>query len=168
MKSLWMFILVAVFLWCSPASAEYCKVKSDGTSRTCIYKIDRIPHNSQIVISYTREGWTMMIAVFLKEFALIEGDAKVKSSEGGEQSIEYVSTSRDMTAGGTLMEAAIYKVSESLLRDLGHSKGKVRFYLAGSASKKDKEVEVAASLFSDIDAYIDETKTVLKALFPNE
>ncbi len=67
-----------------------------------------------------------------------------------------------------MMEAAVYMVSESLLRDLGNSKGKVRFYLDGSLSKKDEEVEVAASLFSDIDAYIDETKTVLAVLFEDE
>ena len=110
----------------------------------------------------------MMIAVFLEEFAMIEGDAKVKSSAGGVQSIEHITTRRDMTPGGRMMEAAIYKVSESQLRELGNSRGKVRFYLNGSLSGKDEEVEVAASLFSDIDEYIDETKTVLKALFEDE
>jgi CRISPR/Cas system-associated exonuclease Cas4 (RecB family) len=105
-----------------------------------------------------------MIVVFLDDFAMIEGDAKVKTKNGEAQSIEYVSTRRDMI-GNRMMEAAVYLVSEPLLHELGTAKGKIRFYLAGSDSKKDVEVEVAASNFEDIDAYISETKTVLEDLF---
>jgi len=168
MKTIWTFILVTVFLWCSPVSAEYCKIKSESNTRSCTFKIDRIQNNTQIVISYTNQGWSMMIAVFLDEFAMIEGDATVQPGKRKEiQSIEYVTTHRDMTPEGLMMEAPIYKVSEKLLHELGEAKGKVRFWLAGSSSK-DEEVEVAAGLFSDIDAYISETKTELGVLFKDE
>lgn len=168
MKTIWTIILVVMFLWCSPASAEYCKFKSDSNIRSCTYKIDRIQHNTQIIISYTNHGWSMMIAVFLDEFAMIEGDATVKPGKGTEiQSIEHITTRRDMTPEGLMMEAPFYKVSEELLHDLGKAKGKVRFWLTASLLK-DEEVEVAAGLFSDIEAYIAETKTVLGALFENK
>ena len=111
----------------------------------------------------------MMIAVFLDEFAMIEGDATVQPGKRKDiQSIEYVTTHRDMTPEGLMMEAPIYRVSEQLLHELGEAKGKVRFWLAGNSSKKDEEVEVAAGLFSDIDAYISETKTVLGVLFKDQ
>ena len=167
MKTLWIFILLAIFSWSSPVSAEYCTFKSDKNVRSCIYKIDRIQHNSQIIISYTRQGWTMMIAVFLDEFAIIEGDAKVRPGKGKMLSIEHVTTRRDMTPGGRMMETPIYLVTEAQLREFGNAKGKIRFYLTASESK-DEEVEVAASLFSDIDAYITETKSVLGVLFEDK
>jgi len=166
-KAIWTFILLAIILWSPAASAEYCNVSSGGDETSCIYKINRIPKNSQITISYTQQGWSMMIVVFLKEFAMIEGDAKVKTKNGEMQSIEYISTRRDMT-GGRLMEAAVYLVSEPLLHELGNAKGKVRFYLTATDAKKDVEVEVAASNFEDIDAYISETKTLLSDLFKDE
>lgn len=168
MKSFWALIPLILLLWCPPASAKYCTVKAEGKSRSCIFKVDRIPHNSQIIISYTKQGWSMLIVVFMDEFAIIEGPATVKIKGGKKHTIEHMTTQRDMTPSGRMMEAPIYKVSEELLRELGHAKGKVRFWLRGEEIKKDKEVEVAASLFSDMDAYIEETKTELAALFQDE
>jgi len=110
----------------------------------------------------------MLIAVFLKEFAMIEGDAKVKTKGGEIDTIEYITTRRDMTHGGSMMEAPMYRVSEELLRKWGNSSGKVRFLLSATQAKgHEVEVEVAASRFSDIDAYIAETKNVLGVLFEN-
>lgn len=164
MKPFWIVISVAILFWCSPAAAEYCTVKSAGNETSCIFKTKRNPKDSQIIISYTQQGWSMMIAVFLKEFAMIEGDSRVEIKKGPTHGIEYVSTRRDMTPGGRMMEAPVYLVSESLLHDLANAKGKTRFWL--SAEKpREVEVEIAASLFSDIEAYIAETKTVLAALF---
>lgn len=165
MKAIWMFVLLTVFLWSSVASAEYCKVGSGGKETSCVYKINS--KNSQIIISHTQRGWSMMIKVFLEDFAMIEGDAKVKTKNGEMQNIEYVSTSRDM-AGRRTMEAAVYMVSEELLHELGNAKGKIRFYLAGTNTKQDVEVKVAASDFEDIDAYISETKSILGELFKDE
>lgn len=164
MKTTCIFILLAMFLWCSPVSAEYCTFNSEKNLTSCIYKIDRIQHNTQIVISYTRKGWSMMIAVFLEEFAMIEGDATVRAGRGEIQSIKHVTTHRDMTPEGKMMEAPIYLVSEAQLREFGNSRGKIRFWLSASDSE-DEEVKVAASLFSDIEAYIAETKTELSVLF---
>ena len=100
---------------------------------------------------------------------MIDQDATVKPGKGREiQTLEYVNTRRDMTPSGKMMEAAIYKVSEEFLRELGTAKGKVRFYLAGSNSRKDLEVEVSSGLFKDMDEYIEETKTELKVLFDEQ
>ncbi len=167
MKAFWTLFSVAVLLWCSPAAAEFCTVKPDRTETSCIFKTERTPKDSQVVISYTQQGWSMMVAVFLKEFAIVEGDSRVEIKKGPTHTIEYVSTRRDMTPRGRVMEAPVYMVTEELLHDLGSAKGKVRFWL--SADKpKEVEVEVAASLFEDIEAYIAETKTVLAVLFEEE
>lgn len=168
MKFLLALLSLMVLLWCPLASAEYCKVNDEGKVKSCIYKVDRIPHNSQIVISYTRQGWSMLIVVFMDEFAIIEGPATVQTKGGKKHTLEHISTQRDMVSSGRMMEAAYYKVSEELLRELGQAKGKVRFWMQGEDIRKDKEVEVAASLFSDMDAYIEETKTKLAVLFPDE
>lgn len=169
MKTLWTLTLAAIFLWCSPASAEYCSVNQEGKEISCVYKIDRIPKHTQIVISYTRHGWSMLIAVFLEEFVNIEGDAKVITKKGEKRSIEYISTQRDMTPEGFMMEAPVYLVSEAMLRELGNSSGKVRFLLPAAYAKGGEvEVKVAASVFSDIDEYIAETKSVLSILFEDE
>lgn len=167
-KPLWALIPLLLLLWCPPVSAEYCTVKTEGKASSCIFKVDRIPNNSQIIISYTQQGWSMLIVVFLDEFAIIEGPATVKIKGSKKQLIEHVKTQRDMTPGGRMMEAAIFKVSEELLRELGSARGKVRFWLQGEEIKKDIEVEVAASLFSDMDAYLTETKTALSILFQEQ
>lgn len=166
-KSLWALMPSILLLWCIPASAEYCTVKSERETVTCIFKVERIENNSQLVISYTRQGWSMLIAVFVKDFAIIEGPATVELKNGDQYKIEHIKTQRDMTPEGRLMEAAIYTVSEDLLHELGNAKGKVRFYLQGEAIRKSIEVEVAASMFDDLDAYITETKTRLAPIFEN-
>ena len=167
MKTFWTLILLAIFLWSSPVSAEYCTVSSGGNSTKCIFKTKRTPKDAQIVVSYTQQGWSMMVAVFLKEFAMIEGDSKVKTKKGEMYSIEYVTTRRDMTPAGRVMEAPVYLASEELLHELSSAKGKVRFWLSGE-KPKEVEVEFAASLFEDLDAYVAETRMVLSELFEDE
>jgi len=167
MKAFWVLLSVAILSWCSPAVAEYCSVSSDGAETSCIFKTKRAPKDTQVVISYTRQGWSMMIAVFRKEFAIIEGDSRVELKKGPTHTIKYVSTRRDMTTDRRLMEAPVYLVSESLLHDLGKAKGKARFWLTAE-DPKEVEIKLAASLFSDIEAYISETKTVLGALFDEQ
>lgn len=164
MKVFWTILILAATIWSAPVSATYCKVDTEDDKTSCIYKADHIPKNTQIIISYTQQGWSMMIVVFLDEFAIIEGDAKVQTKHGEPHTIKYVSTRRDMTRG-KMMEAALYIVDEAVLRELGQAKGKIHFYLANTDAKEDVDVEVAASNFEDIGAYIDETKTVLAPLF---
>jgi len=168
MKTFWTLTLLAVFLWCSPVSAEYCTIKSDGKETSCIFKTKRTPKDAQVVVSYTQKGWSMMVAVFFKkEFAMIEGDARVTTKSGEEFSLEYITTRRDMTVYGRIMEAPVYLASEELLHALSNTKGKVRFWL--SAEKpKEVEVEFASRLFEDLDAYVAETKLVLSELFENQ
>ena len=167
MKTFWTLILLAIFLWSSPVSAEYCTVSAEGNSTSCIFKTKRTPKNAQVVVSYTQQGWSMMVAVFLKEFAMLEGDSKVKTKKGEMYSLEYVTTRRDMTPAGKVMEAPVYIASEALLHELSSAKGKVRFWLSGE-NPKEVEAEFAASLFEDLDAYVAETRMVLSELFENE
>lgn len=167
MKVFWVLISAALLFWGTPAAAEYCTVKSAGKETSCIFKTERTPKDTQVVFSYTQQGWSMMVAVFRKEFAMIEGDSRVEIKNGPTHTITYVSTRRDMTSNRRLMEAPVYLVSEELLHDLASAKGKTRFWL--SAEKpKEVEVEIAASLFEDLDAYVEETKSVLGELFQDQ
>ena len=95
---------------------------------------------------------------------MIEGDSRLEIKKGPTHVMEYVSTRRDLTTDRRLMEAPVYLVSEAMLRDLGEANGKVFFWLAAE-DPKEVRLKIAASLFSDIDAYISETKTVLGTLF---
>jgi hypothetical protein len=167
MKTFWTLILLAIFLWSSPVTAEYCTVSSGGNSTKCIFKTKSTPKNAQIVISYTQQGWSMMVAVFLEEFAMIEGDAKVETKKDEMYSLEFVTIRRDMTHSGKVMEAPIYLASEELLHELSNAKGKVRFWLSAE-NPKEVEVEFAASLFEDLDAYVAETRMMLSELFEDE
>lgn len=169
MKILWTAIFVTMFLWSSPVAAEYCTVSPGTDVNSCIFETGRMPNNTQVIISYTKQGWALMIAVFFSEFAMIEGDAKVKIGKGELQNMKFVSTRRDMVANGLLMEAALYKVTEAQLHELGYARGKIRFWLAASEAKNGEvEVKVKSSHFNDIEAYIAETKTALGALFKDE
>lgn len=160
MKAIWTVLLLAVIAWSAPASATYCKVEAGDNKTSCIYKTERVSKGAQIVISYTQQGFSMTIVVLLKEFAIIEGDAKVQTKHGEPHTLKYVSTRRDMTRG-RMMEAAQYLVDEKVLQELGQAKGKIHFYLANTDAKEDVDVEVAASSFEDIGAYIAETKMVM-------
>jgi hypothetical protein len=167
MKAFWVLISASLLFWGSPVAAEFCSVKSEGKDISCIFKTERTPKDTQVVISYTQQGWSMMVAVFLKEFAMVEGDSRVEIKKGPTHTMKYVTTRRDMTTDRRMMEAPVYLVSEELLHDLGSAKGKTRFFL--SAEKpKEVEVEIAASLFEDIDAYVEETKSVLGDLFQQQ
>ncbi len=166
-KAFWTVLLLAMVIWSAPASANYCRVDNEDSKTSCIYKADRIPKGTQIIISYTRQGFSMMIVVFRDEFAIIEGDAKVQTRHGEPHTIKYVSTRRDMTHG-KMMEAALYLVDEEVLQELGQARGKIHFYLANTDAKKDVDVEVAASNFEDIADYIAETKSVLSVLFDEQ
>lgn len=109
----------------------------------------------------------MTVAVFLKDFAMIEGDSKVETGKDEMLGMKYVSTRRDIGSKRRMLEESVYLVNEELLHKLGSSKGKVRFWLAAD-EPKEVEVEVSADRFSDIDAYIAESKLVLGALFEEE
>ena len=169
MKTFSILVVLVMFLCCTPtpASAKYCKINDEGKATSCLYKTKRTPDNAQVVISYTRQGWSMMIAIFLDEFSMIDGNARAKIKKGGEHTLEFVNIRRDMLYTGRVMEAPVYLVSEEMLHELSNARGKVRFWL-NALDTKDVEVEVAAGLFSDIDDYIAETKSLLAELFEDE
>lgn len=167
MRPFWTLVLFAISLCSSPVSAEYCTVNSEGKSTSCVFKSERTPKDAQVIVSYTQQGWSMMVAVFLEEFAMLEGDSRVKTKKGEMYSLDHVTTRRDMTSAGRVMEAPVYLASEELLHELSSAKGKVRFWLSGE-KPKEVEVEFAASLFKDLDAYVAETRMVLGDLFEDE
>lgn len=160
MKILITVLFVVMFSWSAPAAAKFCTVNEAENKTICRYKATRLPDNAQIFITYTNEGYSMMIVIFLEEFAMLEGDARMKTKKGDMQTLEYITTHHDMTPEGLMMEAGIYKVSESMLRELGNAKGKVRFWLPANDTK-DQELKIAASKFDELEAYIEETKATL-------
>ena len=160
MKTLCTIILTVVFLWSSSLSAEYCKFDDTGRVRSCEFKISGLKKDSQIIISYTQTGWSLMAVVFVKEFVFVEGDASIKIGKSELQTMEYVTTRRDIVYGAGMMEAAVFRVSEELLHKLANSDGTVRLYLP-AAESKDREIKATASKFSKLDEYIAETKLAL-------
>lgn len=168
MKTIWTLILLALFFWSSPVLAEFCTVDSENSSTSCIFKTKRAPKDTQVIVSYTQQGWSMMVAVFFKkDFAMIEGDSRVTLKGGETFDIKYVSTRRDLTYDRRMMEAPVYIVGEDLLHALSSAKGKVRFWLTAE-KPKEVEVEVSSGLFEDLDAYVAETRTVLSDLFEDQ
>ena len=61
MKSLLTTITAICLLFSPTAFAKYCTLKEDSNARSCVYRVDRIPKSTQIIISYTQQGWSMMI-----------------------------------------------------------------------------------------------------------
>ena len=106
----------------------------------------------------------MTVTVTLKEFAMIEGDAKAQTKDGEMYNLEYVSTRRDMAPRRLVKEMPVYLVSEAFLHEMGSAKGKVIFLLSAE-DPKEVEVKFSSGLFDDIDAFIAETKTVLADQF---
>lgn len=169
MKALWVVIAASVLFWSAPVFAEYCTVKPEDNSTSCVFTTKRNPKDAQIVVSYTKQGWSMMIAVFLKkEFAMLEGDSTARTKNGDTHKLKFITIRRDMTINRRMMEAPVYLVDEALLLDMANAKGKVRFWLAAENPKDEVEAEFSAKLFKGIDDYVAETKMVLSELFPDE
>ena len=160
MKTLCTILLTALFIWSAPLSAKYCKTDDAGNTRSCSYSAIGSPDKTQIIVSYTQQGWSMMFAVFVEEFVLIEGDAKFQVDKGEIRTLKHVNTHRDLTTDGLLMEAPIYSIDEALLHEIKNSGGKVRFWLTATESK-DIEIDVWTRKFSKLDEYIAETKATL-------
>lgn len=110
----------------------------------------------------------MMIAVFLKEFAMLDGDSKAKTKKGEMHDLKFVTIRRDMTLSRRMMEAPVYIVDEALLHEMANAKGKIRFWLTAEKPKDEVEVEFSAGLFEGLDEYVAETKMVLGDLFENK
>ncbi|MDH3902477.1 MAG: hypothetical protein OES90_04575 [Xanthomonadales bacterium] len=164
MKTFLTIFLLTVSLWCSPVFAEFCNVDFENGATACTFKTDYTSKNSRIAVTYTPQGWAMTVTVVLGEFVMFEGDAKAHTKDGEMYNLEYVSTSRDMAPRRLVKEMPVYLVSEAFLRELGSAKGKVMFLLSAE-DPKEVEVKFSSGLFEDIDAFIEETKTVLADQF---
>lgn len=168
MKTFLTLIVLAVCTWCSPAFAEYCAINSENGETTCTFKTNYTAKDTRVAVTYTPQGWTLTVTVLLKEFAMIEGNSRVETKDGQQFDIEYVSTSRDMAPRQRKWkEMPVYLVSEELLRVLGSTKGKVRFWLTAE-DPKELELKFSSGMFEDIDAFIAETKAVLGDQFKDE
>ena len=168
MKTLWVLITASIYLWSASALAEYCTVKPEDNSTSCVFTTKRNPKDAQIIVSYTKQGWSMMIAVFLKEFAMLDGDSTAKTKNGETHTLKFATIRRDMTINRRMMEAPVYLVDEALLHDMANAKGKVRFWLTAEKPKDEVEVEFSSGLFEGLDDYVAETKMVLGDLFEDK
>lgn len=159
MKIFYTIILATAFLWTSPLYAEYCKYSDTGKVRSCEFKVTGLKKRSQIVISYTQQGWSLMAVIFLKEFVFVEGDARIEVGKNEPRTLEYVQTRRDVT-GGQMMEAGVFKISEDLLHEIANADGGIRIYLSALESEE-RRIKANDSRFSGLDDYIVETKAAL-------
>ena len=91
---------------------------------------------------------------------MVEGDAKFKVRGHELQTIEYVTTARDVAPGDQVVEAAVYKISEEQLLQLADASGKVKFTVS-AAEAKDQVIKVQSVLFKELPEYIAETKAAV-------
>ena len=149
-----------MLLWSVSASAEYCKYDDAGNLRSCTYEAVEGLKGTRFVASYTQQGWGLTIAVFIEDFVMLEGDARVKIRGHDEQTLEYVSTTRDIAPEDLVMEAAVYKVSEELLLQLADASGKVRFYLPANEAEE-QYIKVQSVQFKELVDFVAETKAAI-------
>lgn len=153
-------LLLTISLWSSPIFAEYCTVSKSGTN-LCRFSIAAGTANkASIMISYTNKGWSIMVAAFVDDWVMIEGDARIKIGKGEVQTIKHLITHKDIVDGGGLMEAAVYAVSEDMLHEIADSSGSVRLWLPALESEE-RKVKVWSGRFSKLNEFIAETKSVL-------
>jgi len=160
MKILSRALIFAMLLWGVSASAEYCKYDDAGILRSCTYNAVEGLKGTRFVVSYTRQGWALTVAIYVEEFVMLEGDARVKIRGHEEQTIEYVSTTRDIAPDDLVMEAAVFKVSEELLLQLADASGKVKFYVP-ALEAEELEIRVQSVQFKELADYVAETKAAV-------
>ena len=153
-------ILLAAMIWAPPVSAKYCTKKPTGMILCRMMDTSGRPYDATLTISYAKQGWSAMVGLFIEHAMIMEGNAKIKIGGGEIQELEYVSTHRDVTPQNLLLEAAVYKISEEQLRQMGESGGFIRFFLP-SEETDELEIKFWARRFSDIDDFIAETKETL-------
>lgn len=160
MKVLGTIILLAITLWTAPVYAKYCE-RNPSTDRISCKFVDTNgkPHNASMTLTLTREGYSMMIAVFVEEWFMLGGATTVQMGDAEPVEIQYKGTRRDMTEQGRLMEAAVFLVDEEFLQKMHQSKGMIVFRIA--TEKDELEVRFWARRFKKLDDYIAETQAIL-------
>jgi hypothetical protein len=160
-KKLACLLLIAGVACSQAAAAEFCTRDEATDVLSCRYTDNNgRPHDAMMTISLTREGWSLMLAVFLnEEWLMMEGDASVRFKDDSVFELDYLTTHRDLTEQGRLMEAAFFEVEEDLLRKIGNSKGSMYFNVP--AEKGDLELKFWTKRFKDMDAFLAETKATV-------
>ena len=159
MKILYTALLSLVILWSPAIFAKYCKYNDAGRVRSCEFKVTGLKNNSQIIISYTQQGWSLMAVIYIDEFVLVEGDARIKIGKNEPRTLEYVKTSRDVS-GGKMVEAAVFLTSEDVLHEIANSSRAIRIYLP-AAEAEDQVIKANDSRFDGLEDYIAETKAAV-------
>lgn len=161
MKVLSTVVILVLLFWSQAASAEFCTRDATGKELSCRYTdTNGRPHNAMMTISYTQQGWSLMVAIFLDEdWKMIEGDGKLRFKDDTVLDLEYATTHRDLTEQGRLMEAAFYMVGEDVLEKIGSSKGSMYFHLP--SEQGELELKFWTKRFKEMDDFIAETKATV-------
>ena len=101
-----------------------------------------------------------MIAVFLEDWLMLEGDASIQMGDDKVRELKYVTSHKDLTEQGALMEAVTFMVSEELLLEMQSSKGTFRITLPAKEAD-DLELKFWAKRYKKLDEFIAETKSRL-------
>jgi hypothetical protein len=160
-KKLACILLILGVAGSQAAAAEFCTRDEATDTLSCRYTdTNGRPHNAMMTISLTQAGWSLMLAVFLdEEWLMMEGDASVRFKDDTVFELDYVTTHRDLTEKGRLMEAAFFKVEEDLLRKIGSSKGSMYFNVPNE--KDGLELKFWTKRFKDMDDFLAETKAAV-------
>lgn len=158
MKVLSTLLMLILLIWAMPADAGFCSRDDDTGTLSCRYiDTNGRPHNAMMTISLSREGWSLMVAVFLDEdWLMIEGDGKILFKDETVFELEYAATRRDLTEQNRLMEAAFFVVEEDVLRKIGSSKGSM--FITVPSEQGDIELKFWTKRFKEMDAFIAEAK----------
>lgn len=160
MKVLSTIILLAIALWTAPVLAEYCERNPTTDKISCKFiDTNGKPHNASLTLTLTREGYSMMIAVFVDEWLMLGGETTAQIGEAEPVEVEYKGTRRDVTSHGALMEAAVFLVDKEFLQQMHQSKGMIVFRIA--TEKKDLEVQFWSRRFKKLDDFITETQAIV-------
>lgn len=160
MKTLGRLLILAMLFLSASVSAGYCDYDDSGRLTSCTYNAVGGLEGTQYIVSFTRQGWALTIALYMEDFVMVEGDATFKVRGNELQTIEYVTTARDVAPDDLIVEAAVYKISEEQLLQLANAGGKVKFTVP-AAEAKDQVVKVQAVQFKEIPEYIAETKAAV-------
>ena len=161
LKKLVYLLLVLGLAWSQVILAEFCARNEATDILSCRYTdTNGRPHDAMMTISRTREAWSLMLAVFLDEdWLMMDGDATVRFKDDTVIEIEHATTHRDLTAQGSLMEAAFFLIEEDLLHKISSSKGSMYFDVP--IENGELELKFWTKRFKEMDDFLAETKATV-------
>jgi hypothetical protein len=102
----------------------------------------------------------MMVAIFVDDWVMLEGDASIQMGDDKVRELKYITSHKDLTEQGALMEAVTFLVSEELLLEMQSSKGTFRITLPAKEAD-DLELKFWTKRYKKLDKFIAETKAAL-------